>query len=62
VTAKRVANLVTQESGDADTDGHDPDAFFFWMRGRNQTGRENERVTGDERNESADKQTGSGEN
>jgi hypothetical protein len=62
VTAKRVADLVTQKRGDANTDGHDPDAFFLWMRGGNEARRKNERVTGDERNEGADKKTGSGEN
>jgi hypothetical protein len=32
------------------------------MRGGNEARRKNERVTGDERNEGADKKTGSGEN
>jgi hypothetical protein len=67
MTPERVTNLVTEPRENSNTHSHNPDVYLALNRvsaggaSGDQSGRENQRVTGDEWHESTDKQTRAGE-
>jgi hypothetical protein len=66
VATERVTNLIAEPSRDSDADGHHPNVYLT-LGGVSaggtsgyEAGGKNQRIAGDERHESADKEAGSG--